>query len=374
MSNDLLPDEWAILRAWLPKDLDEPARRHGFFQRARGLQDAECWLRLILLHVAGGLSLEQTAVRARELGLAQITAVALFKRLRRARGWLLALTQHLLKEQQRFLQATPLQGAARRLRVIDATDVQEPGSTGTALRLHYSLQLPEMNCDHFELTDRHGGERLGRFDFAPGEWVLADRGYCHRAGAAEVLQAGTELILRWQARAFPLEDASGKPFLPMAQLRRMPVGAIRQWPAYFVHAGRRHALWLCVLRKSRLAAERSRRRALRKAQCNGTRELDPKSLELTEYFMVLTSLPPEQCAPKEVFELYRCRWQIELAFKRLKSLLAAGHVPKKDDASAKSWMQAKILTALLVERVLWEAKLFSPWGYRLHREPVAQLP
>jgi hypothetical protein len=56
MSNDGLPEEWEILRDWLPEDLNERARQHRFFQRARGLTDGERWLRLILMHVAGGLS------------------------------------------------------------------------------------------------------------------------------------------------------------------------------------------------------------------------------------------------------------------------------------------------------------------------------
>jgi len=88
MSADALPEDWEIIRDWLPEDLDERARQHQFFQRARGLTDAERWLRLILMHVAGGLSLEQTAVRARELHLADISGVALFKRLRKAEAWL----------------------------------------------------------------------------------------------------------------------------------------------------------------------------------------------------------------------------------------------------------------------------------------------
>jgi len=53
MDSDNLPEEWEILREWLPKDLDERAKTHRFFQRARGLTDGECWLRLILMHVAG---------------------------------------------------------------------------------------------------------------------------------------------------------------------------------------------------------------------------------------------------------------------------------------------------------------------------------
>jgi hypothetical protein len=88
MPNDALPEEWEILRSWLPDDLDERARRFRFFQRERGVTDAERWLRVILMHVAGGLSLEQTVVRARELNLIEISAVALFKRLRNAGAWL----------------------------------------------------------------------------------------------------------------------------------------------------------------------------------------------------------------------------------------------------------------------------------------------
>jgi len=118
------------LREWLPADLNAPARKHGFFQRARGLQDAECWLRPILMHVGGGLSLEQTVMQARGLGLAQVSAVALFKRLRQAQGWLEELTRHLLLEQERRL-GRFLWPYALRLRVIDATNIQEPGSTGT---------------------------------------------------------------------------------------------------------------------------------------------------------------------------------------------------------------------------------------------------
>lgn len=156
-SEDLL-DGWDILRRWLPEDLDQRAKRHGFFRHAGGLQDAEGWLRLILMHVAGGLSLEQTAVRARELGWAHMTSVALFKRLVQAQPWLEDLTKYLLAEQRRLLGSWDWPFTYR-LRVIDATDILEPGSTGTDWRLHYSIRLPELNCDYYELTDGHQGER-----------------------------------------------------------------------------------------------------------------------------------------------------------------------------------------------------------------------
>jgi hypothetical protein len=73
--------------------------------------------------------------------------------------------------------------------------------------------------------------------------------------------------------------------------------------------------------------------------------------------------------PKDI-ALYRSdRWQIELYFKRLKSLPDAGHMSKSNDASAKGWMQAQMLSALLLERIMLEAGFF-PWGYHLREEPV----
>lgn len=363
MNDTSLPEEWEILRQWLPDDLDERARKTGFMQRARGLQDAERWLRLILMHVAGGLSLQQTAVRARELGLARITSVALFKRLRNAERWLADLTQYLLAEHQRLFQIRPSPAAPYRLRIIDATDVQEPGDTGTSLRVHYSLRLPQLSCDHYELTDDHGGEKLGRFKFQPGELILADRGYSHRAGVAAVLQAGAQVLLRWNPVTFPVEGPEGEPWELLTQLRKLRMRETGHWRVSFVFGNQRYPLRLCVRRKSRAKAERARKKALRKAARNRSGTPDSRSLELTAYVLVLTSVPPAALSAPQVLELYRLRWQIELAFKRLKSLLAFGHVPKSSDQSAKSWMQAKILTSLLIERVALCGRFFSPWGY-----------
>jgi hypothetical protein len=252
---------------------ERPARQHGFFQRARGLQDAECWLRLILMHVSGGLSLEQTVLRAWELGLAQVSAVALFKRLRQAQGWLEELTRRLLLEQEQRL------GRFRwpythRLRVIDATNIQEPGSTGTDLRLHYSIRLPELTCDYYELTDETGGEKLGRYEFAPGEIVLVDRGYSHRPGVAHVLDSGAQVVVRWNPGTFPLEDRQGHSVDLLPRLRALVDGQVGEWAVQFVCQQKTYALRLC---------------AVRKAQKNGT-QAQTEALELTAYVLVLTSV------------------------------------------------------------------------------------
>ena len=301
--------------------------------------------------------------------MADISAVALFKRLRKAEGWLRAVCHHLLAQQQKRLgrSAWP---KTYRVRAIDATDVHEPGSTGSDWRIHYSIRLPELICDHYEVSDAHGGEGLGRFEFQKGELILADRGYCHWAGAAKVLDSGSHLLMRWHSKAFPLHGSDCKPFDVLRHVGHLPGHSAGEWRVQFVYNRKVYRLRLCAVRKSRVAADRARRRLLQEAKADGY-EPGAQALGLTEFVVVLTSLPPEfTCS--QVLELYRCRWQVELAFRRLKSLLAAGHVPKSDDSSAKAWMQAKLLTALLIERLLTEAKIFSPWGYQLRNtQPLA---
>ena len=49
------------------------------------------------------------------------------------------------------------------IRVVDGTVVKEPGKTGSRWRILYSLRLPSLACDFFELTATMGegcGESL----------------------------------------------------------------------------------------------------------------------------------------------------------------------------------------------------------------------
>lgn len=362
MLTDTLPEEWSVLRGWLPADLEQSAAACKFKRRTTGRVTAEIWLRLILMHVTGGLSLEQTMLRAAELDWCELSAVALFKRLRVAQEWLTELCTHLLRQQCVLLGESNPWPEGLAMRLIDATDVQEPGSTGTAWRIHYSLRMPQMVCDHYELTDAKGGEKFGRFTFAKGELVIADRGYSHRAGVAHIVDSGGAVLVRWNPSSLPLETSGGRPTNLLGWLRRLPARGSGEKKVWMRHNGQRYALRLCAIRKSRLAAEAARKKATAEARKDG-RRIRSETLQYADYVMVLCSMDQSKLHRDAALVFYRGRWQIELAFKRLKSLLDAGHVPKESDASARSWMQAKILSSLLIERTLWEGEFLSPWGH-----------
>jgi IS4 transposase len=187
-----------------------------------------------------------------------------------------------------------------------------------------------------------------------------------------LLEQGVKVVVRLNGRSFPLLTDQGRRFNVRARLRTLKVGQVKEWPLRFRVGDKCWPIRLCAIRKSRLATQRAQRKARRKAQTH-QREVSGESLELGKYILVLTNLEPEGWRAPNILELYRCRWQIELAFKRLKGLLKLGHVPKKDPESARAWMQLKLLLALVIEKLCYDARFFSPWGYRVESEPMARV-
>ena len=375
MANSLCDEEWQLVRTFLPDDLDASARATRALTRARGFGDAETLLRVLLLHIAGGLSLAQASLRAEELGWTKISAVALFKRLRSAQAWLQELCGAVLARQVSGA-AWPLPG--RRFRAVDASDIREPGATGSSWKLHYSIALPSLQCDYAAFTDCRQGERLQNFPLQAGDVILADRAYGKRGQLAALREAGADAIVRVHPPAFPtLEVDSAETDLPVAwaeKLAQLPAVGAGEWRVAFRHQQKRYEVRVCAVRKSQTAAAEARRKAELESRRRGY-QLNVQSPAMADYVVVLTTLPKEELSAEQVLELYRCRWQVELAFKRLKSLLHLSAVPKSRSDCARAWMQGKLLEALLLERLLEEARALSPWGYRLGRGvPLAPLP
>lgn len=360
-------EDWDVLLGLFPTGWRELGRSTGAVRRLRGFASVEAVLRMILLHVGCGLSLRETAVEASLGGLAEVSDVTVMNRLRDAEPWLLELCRLLWKENGVDLENGVL---GRPARLLDATIVREPGQSGSQWRLHYSLRLPKLACDHFELTPTRGqgvAERFGRFKFKAGELVLGDAGYCHAAGIAAIAGQKADVCVRLNPNGISLRDANGEPFPLLQHLAGLrKAGALGDWPVRIVHEGSVIEGRVCAIRKTRLAIKQAQRRLDRKRNKGQTVVADTR--KYAAYVMVFTSLTAEAATAAQVLEAYRLRWQIELAFKRLKSTINFGHVPKHDPQSSRAWLYAKLLIALLSEKLSRLGRSFSPWGYFLAGE------
>lgn len=148
-------------------------------------------------------------VRAKLAGWTDISDVALLKRLRNSEQWLRFLCIELLRENVVYQID---EGVGPRIRVVDGTIVKEPGKTGSQWRTLYSISLPSLVCDFFEVTTTTGegsGESLNRVPVGPDELILADAGYCSVAGMEYVWHHGADLLVRVNPLSFVAYSADG---------------------------------------------------------------------------------------------------------------------------------------------------------------------
>lgn len=363
-----ISEDWAVVQTVLPAGWEEAARRTGALIRGRGFDGPATLLRVLLIHLVDGCSLRETAVRARAGGLAQVSDVALLNRLRGCGEWF----RWMAEQMSRRLSATSEEVLpGRRVRLVDASVVCEPGATGSTWRLHYMIDLSTLSCEQVQVTLPDEGETLTRFAINAGEVVMADRGLAHRRGIRHVVQHGADVVLRMNLVSVPLEEPGGQAFALLPRLRQLVIGDAQSWPAVMRDQHGAVAVRVCALKKS---AEQTRKaqEKLREVAARKGRQLQPETLEAAGYVIVLTTLPEVPAAT--ILELYRHRWQIELAFKRLKSLLQLGHLKKTDPVGAKAWLQGKLFVAALIETLIAVGERFSPWGYFLRPTPAAALP
>jgi Transposase DDE domain len=371
---DDIARNWEILVGLLPEDWRQQAKSSGAVARLRGFATVESLLRCLLLHVGCGYSLRETAVRAGVTGLAQVSDVTLLNRLRQAEGWLQQMCVALLREGGISLE----QGLAGRvLRVLDGTHVKEPGKTGTQWRVHYSLQLPSLSCDHFAITAVKGKgnhEKLDRFPAHRGELLLADRGFCRAQDIAAVCRQGADVLVRFGSISMVLYRRDGERFDWLAELKQITqADEIREWPVWIEDEGGKGRVEgrLCAIRKSEEAIQRSQRKLRRRGQLQ-QHKTRRATLASAAYIIVFTTLPAAEAPAEQVLECYRLRWQIELVFKRLKTMVELGHIPKHDEQSSHAWLYGKLLVALLSQKLRRLGATFSPWGYPLRGEIHAQ--
>lgn len=332
-------------------DLTETARRSKAFVRARGVPDAASLLRLALVYGTSALSLRGTAAWAEAAGVASVCDVSLLERLRNASDWLEEIWQTLLAER---LSGLALPRLERVVRLVDATSISAPGSAGTDWRLHLEYRPAEGRFAAAVLSDGRTAEGFRHFTFGKGDLAVGDRAYAKARDLARVAAAEADFLVRIGWRSVVLLHADGQPLDILALLAGQPPGRAAEIPVQLADGARHRrpvaAARLILQPLPPDVAERSRQRAGRKARRQG-RTVLAKSAIAAGWMMLLTTLPAETAGPDQALALYRLRWQIELAFKRLKSLLHIDRLAAKDPRLARCWLAANLIAALLIDRM-----------------------
>lgn len=340
--------EGVLFRLEEHADLTASAREQGAFRRARVIKSGAHLLRLVLVYVLSGLSLRGTAAWAEASGEASLSDVALLKRLRVCGPWLALLCSRL---NAAVHPEGSFQEGARRVVAVDATMVCSPGGLHKPYRLlHTVYDVAAQRFVTTEVSDRHLAERLDVGKVEAGEIRLGDRVYGRYRDLAAVTAAGADYVVRLSARALKLEDRRGKALRRAELCRQAEREGVCDVPVVIKGAkgDRPLAARLIILPLPPEQAEAARRRMKKKARQWGYTPSE-NALATAGCLMLVTSLTTKANSAQSVLALYRRRWQVEIAFKRLKSLLDLERLRAFDPGLVSAWIHAVLLVALLID-------------------------
>ena len=360
-------EEWDVVTTLLPLGWELKAKELQAFQRRRAFDSPSEQLRAILMHVATGHSMRVVATKLKYERNIDISDVALLKKMRTSADWLRWIALGLIHNRGISLDF-PEWLSDFNVRCIDASVVTEPGSTGTDWRLHYSHNLFNLKCDEFIITSPKVGESISNFKINSSDLFLIDRAYCSYKGISEILGKKANFVVRYKHKGFTLYNSKNDKVDIIKELKSLKLGQIFD-KIFFISSSssknKKIPVRICAIKKSKEQAELSRKKA-KKNFARKQQTISSTALGLNDYIVLVTSLIND-ISSNNILELYRMRWQVEISFKKLKSQFGLGHLPKKDKNSARAWLYAKMITALLTQAIIDEGERFSPWGYRFNK-------
>ena len=343
----------------LPEGWETKARELKAFQRARGIKSPADLLKLILLYLTNGKSFRGTSAVVRLSEEAEMSDVAILKRIRNSAAWLQWLCEHIYRRAGLSV-PKPTWLQKKNVLLVDGTEDVKCGVRRTCYMLHYSLDLFTLEAREFLVTDRRTGEKLVNFRMiGKGDIVVGDRIYGTVPGIAYLKQRGAGYALRIKSRGFRIYDDKKGEINLLHRLSGLNEGDIADmWVKCRINDCY-EPIRICALRKDKDSERAGLKRLIKNNQRKeGGKAVSDLQLENNKYIIVATSLGKNVSA-EQVLELYRARWQIEIAFKRLKSLFHYNDLPAGNGESVKAWFYGKLLLAALCETLVNTGR-FSP--------------
>jgi hypothetical protein len=334
-------------------DLEATARELGAIKRLRNIKSASDLLRLLMMYGPGGQSMASAAALAGDSGIAMLSDKAVEGRLRKSAPWL----EHILVQLLAQLDGVPGAPACATLELglVDGSVICGPGRGGSDWRLHARYDPARGRFGDLKLTSTRQAERVDHTTIKPGQVIISDRGYARVRNFQEVLAARADFVTRIGWRSLRLSHPDGQAFDLMAHLPAddTPVEHSVRLP------GIERPVRLVLARLPAEAAQRQRRKRVRKSSKAG-HSINPCTEIAAGYLMLLTSLPQASQPPDAILSLYRSRWQVELGFKRLKTLGGLDRLAAANPDIARSWLLAHLIAAVLTDELANEIVGFPP--------------
>ena len=345
------------LLRFLPDDYAALADEHDVLRVQHGnakIKTARDLLWLLFVHVGLDLPLRQTSAVVREADGPAVSPMRIHKKMIRSVSYLQALMERMAGIDA---DRTPARWLGYRVQTVDASTLCGPGATGADARIHTVMDLARLRVSQLEVTDETGGETLSRFEWEPGDLVVGDRGYSHANGIEKVVKQGGAVLVRlnWHAMALHWSDCHLRADV-LAWLRTLEGHGCHERAAYFHTRGRSSTIAGRIIARRLRDDEASQAEAWVRREHKAS-EVTPEMLESARYMVLFTT---SHLSAFDCIELYRMRWQIELQFKRWKSLCGFDRLPNYRDDTILAWIYVKLILGIIVERMASASEAFPP--------------
>lgn len=368
----LIDQEWEeqVLKR-LPRDAEEQAFLLGALRRCREIKSVGDLLRALLAYVLCVSSFRQLGSWAVLLGVANISDTAWRKRLKGATAWLLWLLGALLSGPQVPVQQRSSFGLGRII-LVDATRLKQMGGTGDDWRVHSAYDVRARRLIQVHVTDQHTAESLQHFQVQRYDLLIADRGYGYRKNIAYMYQQQAYGILRFVPSTCPLLDRYGQPLDVVAWLKQVKKGKHCR-NAWCIHGGKKYHVRIVASALPPEKAAEARKKREQEAKKKG-KQLQPDTLFLVGWTLLITNLPKRPWSYKHIIQLYRVRWQIELLFKRMKQMMDMHVIRSKTPQGCESSLLAWLVVWALQEQEAQEARDILRHVHHCLDSPVLDIP
>lgn len=357
---EISSDLWPEIMAQIPSDAEAIAKQSGLLRYHRAFSSFSDLLRLAFAYALLDYSLRTLAPWAAAQRICKpISDVGVMKQLQKMGPCLEILITRIL------LARSEPSGLPPGIVLLDGTAFAGFGSTEADWRIHLLWHASEGMALEMKVLPASSGEPSCSELVREGDLLVADRHSCNRKTFSKIHQEGAAFLIR-ATRTMPLWDANGQKVRRNTFFQDHPKRGrtIREHTVFLQDGAVRIPTRLVIVRNTETAYQKALKKRARKKSKKGVTTADsPEALEAAHYTCFLTTIPKERATMQQVALLYRARWQIELCFKRWKSLLDLTNLRAQQEDLARTYILTKLLVVLLMEEALHQAS-FSPWGSR----------
>lgn len=339
----------------MPEGYEKACWETKAMSRKVGLQNEKDLLTLCLFY-AYDHSLIEVQSYAKVSGIYEISDVGFMKRFSRCGDWFKWIIEN-LSPSEIVHYPKPEMLEKYRVLAVDASDITTGGKANQKWHLHYAVNLFTLSCAMFKLTPETTGESLKNFEVKSGDLVLGDRAYATLSGIEYCKNNEADFVLRVKNKAFKMYNDVGD-IITFEDILKDVDNTCKDTTVYIKMSNKEMVpVRVCAVKKNEEALKQTEKN-LRRKESKRQFKISDSTKYVNQFFFVVTSLD-ERFSAEQILDLYRLRWQVEIVFKRFKSIVKLGSMPTKTAASSEAWLNCKMLIVLLIEKLLSNSD-FSP--------------